>query len=126
MVNLNKESIAVIEYDLNLFYEDLGLDEYDVNQWAEVYTIQPSIYVGTVDDRALRFYLEAFKLTLEETRAIAPDFPLKEWGTDFFIGLEEFYKVAKAVPERVRNMLNRLPDPMLAQLNNKTEIAWIN
>ena len=117
---LNKEDIADYEYDLNIFYEDLGDDI------ADVYTIQPSIYVNTVDDRALRFYLEAFKLDLAETRVLAPDFPDDEYGDDFFIALEAFMKQAKTVPDRVMDLLNRLPDPMHALESGVPEINWIN
>ncbi len=117
---LNKEDIADYEYDLNLFYADLG-DKLD-----NVYTIQPSIYVNTIDDRALRFYLEAFKLDLAETRALAPDFPDDEYGDDFFIALEAFMKQAKTVPDRVMDMLSRLPEPIPALQSGVPEINWIN
>lgn len=117
---LNKEDIADYEYDLNLFYADLG-DDLD-----DVYTIQPSIYVNTVDDRALRFYLQAFKLDLAETRALAPDFPDDEYGDDFFISLEAFNKLAKTVPDRVTKLLNMLPEPIEALESGVPEINWIN
>ena len=123
---LAKEDIAKFEYDLNIFYEDLGHDADGVNQWSDVYTIQPSIYVYTVDDRALRFYLEAFKLDLAETCALEPDFPDDEYGSDFFIALESFFSLAKAVPARVVDMLNRLPDPLTALEQGVPEINWIN
>lgn len=124
---LAKEDIKDAEYDLNMFYEDLGLnvDGSDM-AYADVYTIQPSIYIETVDNRSLRFYLEAFKLDLAETRALAPDFPEEEWGSDFFIGLDAFYSQAKAVPTRVDALLNKLPDIYTAQMDSSTEINWIN
>lgn len=113
------------EYDLNLFYEDLGYNEYtDKNEWADVLTIQPSIYV-VEDGASQRYYLEAFKLTLGETRAIAPDFPENEYGDDFFITLNFFWDTAKEVPQRVKDILCQLPDIESAPLQ-RTEIQWLH
>jgi hypothetical protein len=108
-----KEQAEVVEYDLNVFYQDLGRDHNGVNQWSNVYTIQPSVYVG-VDDgtslgRTFRLYLNAFTLTLEETRAIAPDFPESEWGDDFFVTLDYFLELCQTLPNTVKAKLDKLP-----------------
>lgn len=123
---LTKDEIHYYDYDLNIFYEDLGLNEDGIEHYSDVYTVQPSIYVQTIDDRALRFYLEAFKLTLEETRALAPDFPEEDYGTDFFIALSEFYKLAQVIPDRIKILLNMLPDPVTSLEQGVPEINWIN
>lgn len=123
---LGNPDIETAEYDLNIFYEDLGHDEDGVNQWADVYTIQPSIYINDVYNRSSRIYLDAFKLTLEETRALEPDFPEDEWGSDFFIAMEAFYELAKVVPTRVHELLSNLPDLEKARLNPDAEINLIN
>lgn len=99
---------TVREYDLNIFYAE----HYDVETAEETmdefYTVQPSVY-QEANGVVTRQYLEAFNLSLEETRAIAPDFPESEYGTDFFMGLEFFYEHARAIPGRVRQILSTLP-----------------
>jgi hypothetical protein len=110
-----------MEYDLNVFYEDLG------EELSDVYTIQPSVYVYTKDDRALRMYLEAFKLDLIETRAIAPDFPEEEWGSDFFLSLDTFYDICQALPKTVQDKLSKLPSLDAIDFNSEApEVNWIN
>lgn len=116
------------EYDLNVFYAE----EYDDEQgyyWSEQLTIQPSKYVAYSDGRVDRRYLESFKLSLAETRAIAPDFPMEEWGSDFFISLEAFKEHCKALPGRVNQILDTLPDIDQVKLNEEdsyTEVKWLD
>lgn len=72
-------------------------------------------------------YMEAFKLTLEETRAIAPDFPEEQYGSDFFISLDAFMDQTRALPLSLANKLSKLP--MLDSLvldPDAPEINWIN
>lgn len=114
----------ILEYDLNVFYEDLGLDEDGINQWADVYTIQPSAY-RDVDGRSERQYMESFKLTLEETRSIAPDFPESYWGNDFFISLNTFYDMCKTLPKSVKLVLDSLPPIEKVEFGGP-EHVWIN
>lgn len=123
---LAKDQIRNMEYDLNVFYAE-DYSEAKGTTWDDVYTIQPSVYINTVDDRALRMYMEAFKLTLEETRAIAPDFPEEQYGSDFFISLDAFMDQTRALPLSLANKLSKLP--MLDSLvldPDAPEINWIN
>jgi hypothetical protein len=120
MSNILKDNLEVLEYDLNVFYEDLG------DELAEVYTIQPSAYYVVKDSNASsRTYLKSFKLTLEETRAIAPDFPMDEYGDDFFIGLEYFIETCKTLPASVKAKLDKLPDIGTLDLNHD-EVIWFD
>jgi hypothetical protein len=125
---LDKEDLHILEYDLNVFYADLGHDENDINQWEDVYTIQPSVYFVVKDTwTSHRMYMEAFKLDLAETRAIAPDFPIEEWGDDFFISLEYFVNTCKVLPESISSKLDRLPpiESHVLQTNLGPEIQWL-
>jgi hypothetical protein len=118
---LDKTTLDVLEYDLNVFYRDLG------DTHADVYTIQPSIYYVVKDTYASsRLYLTSWDLTLEETRAIAPDFPMDEWGDDFFIGLEYFIDTCRTLPKTVKDMLDTLPNLETFELDpdNHQEISW--
>lgn len=122
----NGHTVEYQDYDLNVFYEDLGHDEYGVNQWADVYTIQPSKYVQYSDGIVERRYLESFKLSLAETRTIAPDFPEKDYGSDFFISLNYFYEQAKAVPGRVKQILATLPDIDQVSMDEDNDVRWVD
>jgi hypothetical protein len=126
---LAKEDLHILEYDLNVFYADLGTEDDDGNnQWEDVYTIQPCIYFIVKDTwMSYRMYMEAFKLDLAETRAIAPDFPMEEWGDDFFISLEYFVNTCKTLPESLSSKLDRLPpiESHVLQTSLGPEIQWL-
>jgi hypothetical protein len=116
---------TIREYDLNIFYaEDYDVDTAEESM-DEFYTVQPSVYQEDASGNVTRQYLEAFKLSLEETRAIAPDFPEEEYGTDFFMGLEFFYQHAKAIPGRVRQILSTLP-PVDEVTFENAETKWLD
>jgi hypothetical protein len=128
---LDKATLDTLEYDLNVFYEDTG--EYSLEDGEPIYpdvlTVQPSIYYVVKDTwESSRIYMESFKLTLEETRAIAPDFPMDEWGDDFFIGLEHFIETCKALPDSLKAKLDELPDLNTIELDpdSNDEVKWIN
>jgi hypothetical protein len=127
---LDKTTLDTLEYDLNVFYEDLG--EYSPEDGEPIYpdvlTIQPSIYYVVKDTwESSRIYMESFKLTLEETRAIAPDFPMDEWGDDFFIGLEHFVHMCKAMPDSLDITLSKLPPLTEVELDpDANELKWLN
>lgn len=116
---MNKTANLIKEYDLNIFYEDLGEDI------AEVLTIQPSAYQVDGDWVSNRQYLESFKLTLAETRMIAPDFPVEDWGTDFFITLDSFESMVKVMPNRVKDVLSTLPDIETIEFEGP-EYKWLD
>lgn len=116
---------TIREYDLNIFYaEDYDIDTAE-ESIDEFYTVQPSVYQVDENGSVTRQYLEAFKLSLEETRAIAPDFPEDEYGSDFFITLEFFYGTAKALPGRVRQILSTLPDVHEVKFES-SETKWLD
>jgi hypothetical protein len=128
---IDKTTLEILEYDLNVFYEDLGTysPEDGEPMYADIYTIQPSAYYVVKDSNVSnRIYFESFKLTLEETRAIAPDFPEDEYGDDFFISLEYFIDTCKALPDSVKSALDKLPDLNTFDLDpdSMEEVKWIN
>jgi hypothetical protein len=124
---LDKNTLSILEYDLNVFYAENWSEEKGTT-WEDVYTIQPSIYYVVKDTWASsRVYMKSFKLTLAETRAIAPDFPEEEWGSDFFIGLEHFTNTCKALPDSVRDKLALLPNLDMLDIDpDASELEWIN
>lgn len=97
------------EYDLNIFFRDLGHDENGINQWAEVYTIQPSIYYET-DTRNDRVYMDAFDTTPEETSALYA-FLSDPDAEDSWLSVDTFYILGgDNIPPRIRSLLWALPD----------------
>jgi hypothetical protein len=113
------------EYDLNIFYAENYDEESEETTWDPFYTVQPSVYQVDENGSVTRQYLEAFKLSLEETRAIAPDFPEDDYGSDFFITLEFFYGTAKALPGRVRQILSTLPAVHEVEFES-SETKWLD
>jgi hypothetical protein len=113
------------EYDLNVFYAE----QYDEDQgtyWDPVFTIQPSVYQYDEEtDSVTRQYMESFKLSLLETRALAPDFPEEEYGSDFFISLDYFKNKAKTIPGRVNQILSTLP-PVDEIRFQEPETKWLD
>ena len=127
-MTVTKENLEILEYDLNVFYAE-NYSEEKGTTWDEIYTIQPSVYFVTKDTWvANRMYMEAFTLTLEETRAIAPDFPISEWGDDFFITLEYFISTCKTLPESLKAKLDKLPpiESHVLHVSFVPEIQWMN
>lgn len=93
-------------YDLNIFYkEDWSEEEgttWSNNLWMQIY-----LYIN--DELGSRTYEgPIFELSLAETRAIAPDFPEDEYGTDFWTGVDAFLETAQTVPESIMTHLNNL------------------
>ena len=100
------DNVNFAEYDLNLFL----VDEANVPEEHDFYTVQPSAYVDYTNGRSDRFYLKPIVLTLAETRMLKPDFPVDFWGSDFFISLESFLGIAKTIPPVLVNFINDLPE----------------
>jgi hypothetical protein len=97
---------SVKAYDLNLFYKEDWSEE-EGTTWSDNLWMQIYLYIN--DDQGSRTYEgPLFELDLAETRALAPDFPEDEYGTDFWIGVDAFLEQAKAVPESILIQLNNL------------------
>lgn len=95
-------------WDLNLFYEDLGPDEDGVNQWADVITINPSVYEINEYGETMHHYTDIiFKTTFAEARYISSVRPIHQYGEDWFEFCDEFMEVA---PPRIKSLLGTLPD----------------
>lgn len=93
-------------YDLNMFYAE-DWDEVNGTTYDQCLTIQVYLYIA--DDAGSRTYEgDVRKLTLAETRALAPDFPADEYGYDWWTGVDAFFEEAKACPESISNWLNSL------------------
>jgi hypothetical protein len=93
-------------YDLNIFYaEDWNEDQGTI--YDDCLSIQVYLYVAD-GDGSRTYEGELIKLTLAETRALAPDFPIEEYGTDFWTGVDAFLEEAKACPESITKWLNSL------------------
>jgi len=93
-------------YDLNIFYaEDWNEDQGTI--YDDCLSIQVYLYIAD-GDGSRTYEGELIKLSLAETRAIAPDFPIEEYGTDFWTGVDAFLEEAKACPESITKWLKSL------------------
>ena len=126
MASITRDEIGWVEYDLNLFTAENWDEKEQESTWDPFYTCQPSLYVSLKDNRSLRFYLEAFTMTEEETNVIQPQL---EHGTqqDFFIPLDEFRRECGLIPNRISELLDKLPNPYSLSFHSEVqEINWIN
>ena len=96
-------------WDLNIFFEDLGEDEHGVNQWANIITINPVVYVVDGDRRDHIYTDTIIKATFAESRYIRSLRTVAEYGDDWFESLELF--LALPAPPRIKQLLTELPDP---------------
>lgn len=101
---LTMDNVSECEWDLNFFYkEDYDMDTQETT-WDDYYTCQPSLYVYTKDDRALRYYLDSFTCTKKETLDIASGLGYDD--SDFFI---DSLMVYPFLSQRLKSLLNTLP-----------------
>jgi hypothetical protein len=95
------------EWEVNIFFKDLGSDEYNNNHWEDTLTISPSVYVS-YDDHGEHIYTNrSIACTFAETRYIISQRPSDEYGDDWFETLSDFLDVA---PPRIAALLKALPE----------------
>jgi hypothetical protein len=97
------------EWDLNIFFEDLGYDEdRDEEISADVISINPVLWMKREDGTTDVDYTDiVYKTTFAEARYIRSEYPEDEYGYDWTDSLENFLKIA---PPRLRTLLSTLPD----------------
>mgnify|MGYP006274604079 CR=1 FL=1 len=97
------------EWDLNIFFEDLGLDEDGENQWDNVITINPAIWTKYDDGRTDTHWTDIiWKTTFAEARYLRSEYPESEYGDDWTDTLDNFLKIA---PPRLQALARTLPSP---------------
>jgi len=110
-------------FDLNVWYPEEYTEETGTT-WSDCLSIQGYVYIE--DDLGSRkIEGDVINLTLEETRCIAPDFPEAEYGSDWWIGLGEFLKQAKVIPQRLSEWFESFGD--INKIDADMEpVAWIS
>lgn len=120
----NSLTISDIEstaWDLNFFFREDWDGRNSV--WDEFYTCQPSLYINTIDNRSLRYYLESFSCNMQETVDIANG--LGYTDSDFFIDAD---LVMPHLSSRIKTLLDLLPKP-IDVVEGRSQIdsmVWIN
>lgn len=116
---------TVRTFELNIFLLENYDEDTEETTLDDCFTVQPSIVEKLNEVYCRTQWLEPFKLSYEETTAIGQNFSEIEYGTDFSLSLEEFYKKCRNLPERVRQILNSLPDLKSAEFDGK-ETMWLD
>ena len=119
--SLTINDIESTAWDLNFFFRE-DWDGRD-SVWDEFYTCQPSLYINTIDNRSLRYYLESFSCTVQETVDIANG--LGYTDDDFFI---DSLMVYPFLSKRIKNLLVSLPtcEQVIEGRSPIQSMVWIN
>ena len=118
---LTLDEVDEVAWDLNFFYKE-DWDGIETT-WDDYYTCQPSLYVNTKDNRALRYYLNSFTCTKKETLDIASGLGYDD--TDFFI---DSLMVYPFLSQRMKSLLNTLPtcEEVIEGRSPIASMVWIN
>lgn len=108
-------------YDLNIWYPEEWNEKTLETYLDECLSIQ--LYLWVEDERGSRkFEGDILRLTLEETRAIAPDFPEAEYGSDWWTDVDTFLLQAKALPKRVTDWFATIVP--VQEIDIESEPSW--
>lgn len=95
------------EWDLNIFFEDLGMDENGEYKIADVITINPVVWTSDNGMTSNDYTDMIIKTTFAEARYLRSEYPESEYGDDWTDTLDNFLKIA---PPRLKTLLSTLPD----------------
>jgi len=96
-------------WDLNVWFVDLGHDDNGVNQWEDVITINPSIYVISGDAVNHIYTGIKYVCNADETTKIRAFRNEMEYGTDWFDFANELH--ALDISKGIQEFIESLGDP---------------
>lgn len=116
-------------WDLNVWFKDLGHDDEDVNQWDDVISINPAIYIregdGSIYDNVTKIYTGiVYRCTPIETTKIRAFRSEQEYGTDWFDFADEFY--ALEISKSINDFIDALGDPSLVDTSDNGDLYHID
>ena len=117
------------DWDLNLWFRDLGRDEDGLDMLDDVITINPAIYINESPDD---FYGAVNKIytgilytcTPEETAKIRAFRSEQEYGDDWFDFRDDLY--ALEISQGIQDFLNDLPDPYSINIEDTDDLYHID
>jgi len=107
-------------WDINVWFIDLGHDENGINQWEDVITLNPALYI--LDEEAVTHVYTGilYKCGIVETARIRELRSEIEYGTDWWDFRDELY--ALEISKDINDFLNDLPDPYSINIQDQDDL----
>ena len=111
-------------WDINVWFVDLGHDEHGVNQWEDVITLNPSLYI--LDGEAVTHVYTGilYKCNINETAKIREHRLEMEYGTDWWDFRDELRDLD--ISQGINDFLDDLPDPYSINIEGQDSLYEID
>jgi hypothetical protein len=111
-------------WDINVWFVDLGHDEHGVNQWEDVITLNPSLYI--LDGEAVTHVYTGilYKCNINETAKIREHRLEMEYGTDWWDFRDELRDLD--ISQGINDFLDNLPDPYSINIEGQDSLYEID
>lgn len=111
-------------WDINVWFVDFGQDAFGINQWDDVITLNPAIYVLDGESVTKVYTGIRYECTPEETAKIREYRNEMEYGTDWWDFRDELY--ALEISKGINDFLNDLPDPYSIDIEHQDSLSHID
>lgn len=116
-------------WDLNVWFKDLGRDEDGLDQFDDVISINPAVYVregdGSIYDTVYKIYTGIiYTCTPEETASIREYRSEIEYGTDWFDFADEFKLLY--ISKSINDFIDALGDPATVHVDGTDDLYHID
>jgi len=111
-------------WDINVWFIDLGHDENGINQWEDVITLNPALYI--LDGEAVTHVYTGilYKCNINETASIREVRSEEEYGYDWWDFIDHLYELN--ISSSINNFLNDLPDPYSINIEGQDSLYEID
>jgi len=111
-------------WDINVWFVDLGHDENGINQWEDVITLNPSLYI--LDGEAVTHVYTGilYKCNIDETVSIREHRNEMEYGTDWWDFRDELRDLD--ISQGINDFLDDLPDPYSIYIEDVDDLYHID
>ena len=111
-------------WDINVWFVDFGHDEHGINQWEDVITLNPSLYI--LDGEAVTHVYTGilYKCNINETAKIRELRSEMEYGTDWWDFRDELRDLD--ISQGINDFLDDLPDPYSIDIESQDALYEID
>jgi len=111
-------------WDINVWFVDFGHDENGINQWEDVITLNPSLYI--LDGEAVTHVYTGilYKCNINETARIRELRSEMEYGTDWWDFRDELRDLD--ISQGINDFLDDLPDPYSINIESQDALYEID
>jgi len=111
-------------WDINVWFVDFGHDEHGINQWEDVITLNPSLYI--LDGEAVTHVYTGilYKCNINETARIRELRSEMEYGTDWWDFRDELRDLD--ISQGINDFLDDLPDPYSIDIESQDALYQID